>query len=38
VAILKHGTQEQRDEANVKLKEAQAALEAYRSSYKEVKA
>lgn len=38
VAIFKHGTQEQRDEANVKLKEAQAALKAYRATSKEVKA
>lgn len=37
--ILKHGTQEQRDDASVKLKEAEAALKAYRAtSKKEVKA
>ena len=35
--ILKHGTQERRDEASVKLKEAQAALKAYRATSKEGK-
>ena len=37
--IFKHGTQEQRDDASIKLKEAEAALKAYRAtSKKEVKA
>jgi hypothetical protein len=36
--IFKHGTQQQRDEAKQKLREAEAALKAYRKQYKEVKA
>ncbi len=36
--IFKHGTQQQRDDAKQKLREAEAALKAYRKQYKEVKA
>ena len=36
--IVKYGTQEQRDDAKAKLKEAEAALKAYRAISKEVKA